>query len=268
MVHSSLVQQGLNTAQNDARRHIKGLKRRLKVMAKKLSAEVWEQRINEAGCGNFVFLNWSCGFNGAHSKAKIKCLIDGNVWDADANHIFRKNSACPECAKNKRYTPEEYEASINKSGVGRFVFVRWAGNTKRAKSKVVCRCISCGHNWSASVDNIIRRSGCPSCAGYGFQIGKRGYLYALRGDCGDYVKVGISNNPSQRHKQLEMATPFSFSCVESIAGDGVKISELEKHFHSNYERAGFTGFDGCTEWLICTPELLEELRSLGDLYGI
>lgn len=231
---------------------------------KALSSKEWEDRLNESGGGGFIFIDWPDGFNGAHSKARFKCLVDDHEWTADANHVFRKNSGCPECAGNKRYTPEEYEESINKAGSGRFVFVRWAGNTKRAKSKVVCRCISCEHNWSASVDSLTRTSGCPRCAKYGFQLDKIGYLYALRSECGKYVKVGISNNPSQRHKQLELATPFSFSCIEQFEGDGTKIAELEKYFHDKYDVAGFTGYDGATEWLVCTPQLLEELRTIGD----
>jgi len=47
--------------------------------------------------------------------------------------------------------------------------------------------------------------------------------------------------------------------VEQISGDGSKIAELEKYFHGKYERAGFTGFDGATEWLACSDELLGEL---------
>ena len=231
---------------------------------KALSSKEWEDRLNESGGGGFIFIDWPDGFNGAHSKARFKCLVDDHEWTADANHVFRKNSGCPECAGNKRYTPEEYEESINKAGSGRFVFVRWAGNTKRAKSKVVCRCISCEHNWSASVDSLTRTSGCPRCAKYGFQLDKIGYLYALRSECGRHMKIGISNNPKRRHKELEKRTPFKFNIVEQLEGDGTKIAELEKYFHSKYERAGFTGFSGCTEWLISNPQLLEELRTIGD----
>ena len=80
-----------------------------------------------------------------------------------------------------------------------------------------------------------------------------------------YVKVGISNDPKRRQKRLEKRTPFKFNIVEQLDGDGTKIAELEKYFHNKYERAGFTGFDGCTEWLVCTPQLLEELRELEDV---
>ena len=229
-----------------------------------LSIDEWKSRVIKSGCGKFIFVCWHGEFIGAHSMAKFRCLVDNHEWISDINHIFRGRSGCPECAKNKRYSPEEYEIAINNSGVGRFVFVKWAGNTKRAKSKAVCRCLSCDHNWSASVDSLTRISGCPRCAKYGFQLDKTGYLYALRSECGKYVKVGISNNPSQRHKQLELATPFGFSCIEQFEDDGAKIAELEKYFHGKYERAGFAGYDGATEWLVCTPQLLEELRTIGD----
>lgn len=105
-------------------------------------------------------------------------------------------------------------------------------------------------------------TGCPRCAKYGYQLDKTGYLYALRSECGRYVKIGISNNPSQRHRQLELATPFNFNLVEQVHGDGVKIAGLEKSFHEKYESAGFTGFSGATEWLVFSDELLSELRSL------
>ena len=78
------------------------------------------------------------------------------------------------------------------------------------------------------------------------------------------MKIGISNNPKRRHKQLEKRTPFKFNIVEQLEGDGTKIAELEKYFHNKYESAGFKSFDGATEWLVCTPELIEELRGLGD----
>ena len=59
MVHSSSEQLGLNTALNDARRHVKGLRRGRKEMSKKLSKDEWERRINEAGAGRYEFIRWT-----------------------------------------------------------------------------------------------------------------------------------------------------------------------------------------------------------------
>ena len=65
--------------------------------------------------------------------------------------------------------------------------------------------------------------------------------------------------------KLAKNTPFKFSLIEQASGDGAKIAELERYFHDKYESAGLSGFDGATEWLICTPELMQELRSSRDL---
>jgi len=48
--------------------------------------------------------------------------------------------------------------------------------------------------------------------------------------------------------------------IEKVYGDGGRVYDLEKRFHDKYERAGLSGFDGCTEWLVCSDELLGELR--------
>jgi len=394
VVHSSSEQLGLNTALNDARRHIKGLRRKLEVMVRKLSKEVWERRINEAGAGRYEFVRWVVdGEFGAKNKCVARCLKDGFEWESTANNITSNGIGCPHCAGNRRWTAEERIEQINKlenvefvswvgeykkhnskanvrckidgfmwtpsvsdlvnagkgcpqcsgnrrwsseerilqinslnniefiSWVGRYngkdsianvmcskdlfawsasvnnlvnkgsgcpncagqrkwtaeeriaqiseleniEFISWVSYYKNANSKANVRCLIDGFEWSASVDSVVNQgTGCPKCAGYGYQLDKIGYLYALRSECGKYVKVGISNNPSQRHKQLELATPFSFSCIEKFEDDGAKIAEMEKYFHGKYERAVFKGFDGATEWLVCTPDLLEELRNLGD----
>ncbi len=84
-------------------------------------------------------------------------------------------------------------------------------------------------------------------------------------DCGLYAKVGISNKYENRISILKKSTPFKFSLIElysNISGD--LIFNLERMFHSKYESAGFKGFDGATEWLKFSPELLEEFRLLGE----
>ena len=394
MVHSSSAQQEPNTARNDARRHIKGLKRRKKAMA--YTREQWEQRVSEAGAGRYEFVRWAVdGESGWASKCVVRCAKDGYEWSAEVNSIVNNGRGCPKCAGNRMHTSSEYIDKINSTANGRFKFVCWPYGFSNSRSKATCRCSVDGFEWSAcvyslvnsgtrcpqcsgkrrwtaeekieqinklegiefvswvdgyknqhskanvkcsvdmfgwvasanslangygcpqcagnrrwtaderveqinkleniefvswvdgykgahskanvkceidgfewvpSVSNLVSNGrGCPKCAKYGFQIDKTGYLYALRSECGQYVKVGISNNPKRRHKDLEKRTPFKFHVIERISGDGAKIAALEKYFHGKYERAGFVGFDGCTEWLICTPELLEELRELEDV---
>lgn len=162
------------------------------------------------------------------------------------------------------YTREQLEKRIDEAGSGRYEFARWAIDGEfGVLKKCVVRCLVDNYVWSAAVHDLVNGgNGCPKCANGGYDQSKTGYLYALRSECGKYVKVGISNNPKRRHKGLERETPFKFHVIEQISGDGSRIAELEKYFHNKYERAGFNGFDGATEWLICSDELLTELRSL------
>ena len=299
-------------------------------MAKKLSKEQWERRINEAGAGRYEFLRWLFDDKfGSNHKCVVRCVKDGYAWASKANNLVDGGSGCPKCASNRRFASEERINQIN--SLDNIEFVYWLNEYKNQKSKAVVRCVLDGFEWSASADNLINNIrgcpqcagqrrwtaeerigqinalnniefvswsdvykgkgskanvickvdgfewnaavndlvnggyGCPKCAKYGYDKSKTGYLYALRSECGRHVKVGISNKPSRRHTELARATPFTFNLIEQISGDGVKISELEKYFHEKYERAGFTGFDGCTEWLICTPQLLDELRELENV---
>ena len=226
--------------------------------------ERWEQRIDEAGAGRHEFVRWSVdGEFGATKKCVVRCKVDNSLWSARANDLVNGGHGCQQCSGVRRWTPEERVEQINK--LDNIEFVSWVGEYKKHNSKANVRCEVDGFEWSASVHSLVNNGyGCPKCAKYGYDKSKTGTIYALRSECGQYVKVGISNDPKSRHKRLEKRTPFKFNLVEQISGGGVKIAELEKHFHDKYERAGFTGFDGCTEWLISTPELLEELRNLGD----
>ena len=233
-------------------------------MPKIITKDQREQRIKDAGAGRYEFVRWAVnGEFGSLKKCVVRCVNDGFEWSTVVSNLVNKGHGCPQCARNRRWTAEGRIEQINKlEGIE---FVSWSNGYKNASSKANVRCEVDGFEWIAAISDLVNKgSGCPKCSKSGYNKSKTGTIYALRSECGQYVKVGISNNQSQRHKQLELATPFIFSCIEKFEGDGTKIAALEKHFHNKYERAGFVGFDGCTEWLICTPELLEELRKLGD----
>lgn len=212
------------------------------------------------------FISWPNGFINLKSKMRVLCKKHNMIWEPTVANLIYNGHRCMECGKEstgdrKRLPPESYIERLP-HGVR---FIKWHDKYKGAKSLMIVSCTN-GHTWKANSNNIIHgMQGCPYCANRGFQLDETGYLYALRSECGLYVKIGISNKPKIRQAQLKRATPFMFSLIEQISGDGAKIAELEKYFHRKYERTGFTGFDGCTEWLICTPQLLEELRELEDV---
>jgi hypothetical protein len=57
-------------------------------------------------------------------------------------------------------------------------------------------CCEDGHKWQASPDNVMKKSGCPHCADYGFNPSKPAYAYLL--DYGDFIKYGITNSLMSR----------------------------------------------------------------------
>lgn len=216
---------------------------------------------------NIQFLRWEGKYERSVSRAVCLCGTCGNVWMARAINLTSMGHGCPKCSivrrANSRRTPEaQYLHRLNSKP--NVTFVKWADGYVDSYSKAICRCDIDGHEWAAPINHLVNYgSGCPKCAPYGFQLGMKGALYALRSDCGRLVKIGITNKPSRRYRQLEMATPFAFSVIEQVHGDGDKIAELEKYFHRKYQRAGLSGFDGCTEWLHCTDALMQELRGMG-----
>jgi len=222
-----------------------------------------EERIEQINkTDNLEFVCWADSYKNSHSKAIVRCKIDGFEWGAKIYSIINNGKGCPQCGRKRRWTAEERIDQIN--SIENIEFVSWVDSYRRTKSKAKVRCVIDNFEWSVEVNSIVNCGrGCPKCAKYGFQLDKTGYLYALRSECGTMIKIGISNKPKQRHRQIELATPFKFNLIEQISGDGVKIAELEKYFHNKYESAGFSGFSGCTEWLVCTDELLKEIREMG-----
>lgn len=212
------------------------------------------------------FVSWHGCYKNKNSKANVRCLVDGTEWSSCVNNLVNGLQGCPKCSRisggiSRRVCEDDVISKINnRNGIA---FVGWVSCYTGNMSYAIVKCKVDGYIWSAKVSKLTHKgTGCPMCARTGFNKGKTGYLYALRSECGQHVKVGISNDPKRRHKELQKRTPFKFNLIEKVSGDGVKISELEKHFHTKYERAGFTEFDGATEWLICCDELLGELRSI------
>lgn len=228
------------------------------------TADEYILKINTIGIGRHEFVRWHSDYPNKNkgSVAICKCLIDGYEWNSTVNHLIHSRSGCPQCSGVRKWTGAERIEQINKIGEGRFEFIKWSGEFVGNRTRAIVRCIHDGYERSASVNNLVNnKTGCPACAKCGYDKRIEGTLYALISASGEYVKVGISNKPSRRHDQLRRATPFTFSVIEQVVGRGDEIADLENHFHANYKSAELSGFDGATEWLVCTDELIHELRN-------
>jgi len=58
-------------------------------------------------------------------------------------------------------TPEEFVAQMAQVAPG----VEVLGTYVNARTKVACRCRTCGHEWDGMPNHLLRGTGCPQCAG-------------------------------------------------------------------------------------------------------
>lgn len=230
------------------------------------------ERINQInGIDGIYFVRWESEYANSSSRAIVRCLVDGLEWAARVSKITRGESGCRECIRERRFGTRipEHDRISQINSIPNITFLRWADCYIGSKSKAYYRCNKCSHQWKAGIMNLIGHgTGCPSCARYGYNKGKAGFLYFLRSECGEHVKVGITNNTEQRYRQLKKATPFCFYVVEVIHGDGSVIYDLENYFHGKYQSSGFTGFDGATEWLVFDDGIIKDAMREKAGYGL
>ena len=209
-----------------------------------------QECINKINAGKFTFIKWVNGeYRNCDDKATVVCEL-GHQWDFPVRRLIHKSDGCPICSDKYRYSGAERAEQINK--IDGISFVRWSdGEYRNASSKAVVKC-HCGYEWSAKLTNLIHgERRCPSCAKGGFDSSKRGAVYLLRSDCGGMCKIGISNIPKRRMRDLENDTPFPFKVIEICWHEDGRIAqqmELDLHRMHAAENAGLTGFSGCTEW--------------------
>lgn len=234
-------------------------------MIRKISLDERKAHIQKL-CLNSIysFHSWCENYKNAHSKFNCKCEIHG-IWQVSVCN-FNAGKRCPKCKhKAQLINIEKREFQISKicKDYGYF-FQSWKNDYTGRKSKFICECPIHGA-WTTTVDAFVNGGRkCPGCAIYGFNPCKQSTLYALRSECGQHVKIGITNNMERRLKELVKITPFSFSLVESISENGKTIYEFENMFHREFESAKLKGFNGSTEWLKWSPEIQHWLRLLSS----
>ena len=194
------------------------------------------------------------------------CLSCEVEWETRSTSLLA-GKGCPECGKRligeRLMIPEGI--AVSKAKDCGFILSGWLVEYFGLETPALWLCHQ-GHEFEVSPSKFIHAGqGCPSCADYGYSPSKPGTLYALRSSCASMVKIGISNNPEQRHRQLERATPFEWDCIERVeCEDGAVIAQLEKRLHSQMEQIQFDeSFDGSTEWFKYTeavPVIFESLR--------
>lgn len=227
------------------------------IMSKKLTTEEFIARAHDKHGDRYIYDN--CHYVNAGTKLNIVCREHGDFRQLPFNHL--KGKGCMLCAStskglhNKKYIHDFIE-SANIIHGNRYDYSNTVYVAARFKIEILCHTHGV---FEMTANNHLRGQGCPSCAKSGFNPNIAAYTYFLISEHG--IKVGITNKINQRIGTLKRETPFKFHKIHHVKMHGAHAAALEKHYHDKYESAGLTGFDGATEWLRYSPELMNEIMN-------
>jgi len=200
-------------------------------------------------------------YRSANIKVLIHCPEHGMFHQKP--YIHMKSNGCPWCGHElrlltKRPDKEEFISKAKEVHGDRYDYSKISYTNNKCKINIVCP-----HHgiFSQSPNSHLSGSGCPGCSDHGFDRTKVGFLYVLRSECGQYMKIGITHKPDKRYSQLSKSTPFSFKRIELIEGPGDSIADLEKELLAKYQQAEFTEtFDGYSEWRLWDDSVRNKLK--------
>lgn len=211
---------------------------------------------------DYSFVKW-CEDTGK-TKFQIACAKHGLRTTTYYDFVV-KGKRCKACTGKEKYTTGQASRLIlEKYKLTPFIFIGFSGETYEGReTRVRMFCANHGE-WDLSFVNATSRfSKCPGCARGRFDENKQAYLYALMSEEGNSVKIGITNNHVNRFRDLRSSTPFGFNVIKIIKfKKGREAYEKEQFLHSIFQKSGFNGFSGCTEWLQYDTRLLTMLDEM------
>lgn len=129
-------------------------------------------------------------------------------------------------------------------------------------SRVIRYCPRCKYEWGTEYRIIARTgSGCPRCANARNARDRSSskmredvetIVYRIDSKYGCYSKVGVTQNLLKRVTDVECRVPFVLGKRVNVLFRGDKHSAIafEKALVERVETAGFSGFEGASEWLV------------------
>ena len=139
------------------------------------------------------------GKNTRDNSSRWKCTICDHEWSASASTILNGGNGCPSCVKRIRLNPVIIEQRLIDNN-RTIELVNYGKNGDDSSSQ--WKCTICDHEWATAAGAILNGgNGCPKCAVYGFNLCKPGYFYLHTFN--GFIKVGITNDLEQRHRQLD-----------------------------------------------------------------
>ncbi|HBE9085311.1 TPA: hypothetical protein KNG82_002184 [Escherichia coli] len=199
------------------------------------------------------------------TKVLCRCKVCDHEWMVRPASI-KRGDGCPKCARlrigPKRLTHGEQVAAIAKVNHN----VEVLGEITGDKTKVLCSCKVCGHEWMGIPVNLKRGQGCPKCAKYGFLSHDHGKLYIMVDDLElpTVMKVGVSVQENKRRNEVLKSARKAgvrlpdLHIVKTWEGPTDYMYEIESMLHDAFNdyRINFpVKFDGSNEFFHYRPDV-------------
>ena len=198
-----------------------------KVKWKCMKGHIWEAAISSrsVGVGCPVCSNQmvQSGFNDlATTNPEIAKEADGwdpttvvagsgkkHWWRCPSGHRYQAGpngrtrpldpTGCPYCSSNKVLKGFNDLATLFPEIASEAQGVDVHQIAPNSSKKIKWKC-EVGHEWSATPNNRVNGTGCPSCAVGGFDPNADGWIYFLEQENWGMLQIGISNEPEVRLK--------------------------------------------------------------------
>jgi Zn finger protein HypA/HybF involved in hydrogenase expression len=187
---------------------------------------------------------------GSHKKVGWKCAYN-HKWETQVGGRS-DGDGCPFCSGNALWVGFNDLATVNPVLAAEADGWDPTTVTKGSHKKVGWKCDD-GHHWKATVKDRVAGYGCPTCAKFGFDPNKPGWLYFIEHDDLLMLQIGITNFPDDRlgdHKRrnwevIEIRGPMDGHLTQKLETDC--LHALEKRDAILGHKAGIEKFDGYTE---------------------
>ncbi len=189
-------------------------------------------------------------------KITITCPDHGDFSQLPGNHLAGKG--CVKCSGTHSHTTDEFIEKARGVHDDKYNYDRTVYVSNKEKATITCP----EHgDFQQTPSKHLQGQGCSKCSITGFNPARPAYLYVLL-DPETYsrVKIGISNQPDTRLRDLKRDTPFAIERIDLFETPSEITLQIEKFCHSQLESCGPQGFNGATEWFKFDGATLEALR--------
>ena len=103
-------------------------------------------------------------YKSTHTKIKCRCLIDGNIWEAEPSKLLM-DRGCPICGKNKagnlrRKTHEFFVNEISKINPNIEIISKYTA----CDESIYVKCKIDSYEWKTTPERLLAGRGCKQCA--------------------------------------------------------------------------------------------------------